>query len=82
MDDLMDTEYDEFESRLKDLLSWYQKAVHEYDNDSAKRREHVALALPFMIPSVSTTSMDNARQAILNHCRAFDKKRKRHHGVL
>lgn len=77
----MDQSYDEFESRLKDLLTWFQKAVHEYDKDSVKRREHVA-STGFMIPSVSTTSVDNARQAILNHCRAFDKKRRMDHGVL
>jgi DNA phosphorothioation-dependent restriction protein DptG len=81
MEDLMDRSYDEFEERLKDLLSWYQQAVHQYDKDSAKRREHVA-STGFMIPSVSTTSLDNARQAILNHCHAFDKKRKRDHGIL
>jgi hypothetical protein len=78
---MIDSTYDDFEVTLKDLLSWFQKAVTDYERDNVKRREHVA-STGFMIPSVSTGSIDNARQAILNHCRAHDKKRKQQYGIL
>jgi hypothetical protein len=67
---MIDRTYDEFEAELKDLLSWFQKATWELGTT------------PISLSKEQATTMNNARQAILNHCRRFDKKRKLQYGII
>lgn len=73
--------YEQFEKDLKDLLSWYQRAVEDHNNQRQKWKNFVH-DTGFVIEPPSESSIQNARQSILTHVRRYEKRLRQHYGIL